>query len=192
MLTIYCHKKNYFKPFVVGFIIALGVLFFFRYPSVSEDYAHNLGIQVYSSPEKPKDFSLRDINNKLLRLSDFKGKTVMLNFWATWCGPCIKEMPSMEQLYRRFKDKGFIIISIASGENKESVTSFIEKINITFPALLDTDLKVTDSYNVWALPTTYFIDKKGKIIGKVYGSRDWTTPAANKYIVSILEESSPD
>lgn len=146
-----------------------------------------LGIQEYSSPQEAKEFSLKDLKNKKINIKDFRGKVVMLNFWATWCAPCRDEMPSMEKLYRQFKEKGFVIIAVASGEDIQSVNKFIKQYNLTFPALLDSDYKVTDNYKVWALPTTYFINSKGQIIGKAQGGRDWDTKQANQYISSLLQ-----
>jgi len=174
----------------IFFSILLGTTLFVRYNSAeSRNYGLNLGVQEYAVPLEAKDFTLTDINNKRVSLKNYRGKIVMLNFWATWCLPCRQEMPSMEKLYRQFKDKGFVVISVASGEDSKSVNAFIKKYNITFPALLDSNLEVTDHYKVWALPTTYFINPKGEIIGRVQGSRDWGTEEATQYIASIVRSS---
>ncbi|MDD5433941.1 MAG: TlpA disulfide reductase family protein [Nitrospira sp.] len=149
-------------------------------------YARNLGIQEYLKPSEARDFTLKDVLNKKINLKSYRGKVVMLTFWATWCNPCRMEMPSMEKVYKQFKDKGFIILSVASGDNKEDVSSFMKEYNLTFPALLDYDYVVSDNYKVWAVPTTYFINAKGEIIGKAQGSRDWNTRAATQYISSIF------
>lgn len=167
-------------------LIGIGAFLIFSNPFARNKSVKTLGIQVLESPEDAKNFSLQDIHGQTIRLSDFRGKIVMLNFWATWCTPCRKEMPSMEKLYERYKDRGLVILSIASGEKTKDVVHFVRKFKITFPALVDTDLEVTDNYNVWALPTTYFINREGKVIGKVYGSRDWSTNTANEYIENLL------
>ncbi|MCC6544562.1 MAG: TlpA family protein disulfide reductase [Nitrospirae bacterium] len=154
------------------------------------DYsATYLGIQEFSSPLEAKEFTLKDVSNKQVNLKDFRGKVIMLNFWATWCGPCREEMPSMEKLYRQFKGKGFVILAVASGEDINSVNKFIKHYNLTFPALIDSDYKVSDNYKVWALPTTYFINSKGQIIGKAQGGRNWDTRQANQYISSLLQNT---
>lgn len=176
--------------FSIFLSIGLSVSLFVKNPSAeSRSYALNLGVQEYSSPSEARDFTLRDINNKRVSLKNYRGKIVMLNFWATWCAPCRSEMPSMEKLYRQFKEKGFVVLSVASGDNRESVNTFIKEYNITFPALLDSDMEVSDDYKVWALPTTYFINSKGQIIGKVHGGRDWSTKEAAQYITSIFQAS---
>ncbi len=155
----------------------------------SNSSARYLGIQEYSNLQEAKEFTLKDITNKKVNLKDFKGKVVMLNFWATWCGPCREEMPSMEKLYRQFKDKGFVILAVASGEEVNSVNKFIKQYNLTFPALIDSDYKVSDNYKVWALPTTYFVNSSGQIIGKAQGGREWDTKQAAQYITSLLQPS---
>jgi len=167
-------------------LIGIGAFLIFKNPLATHRGVNTLGIQVPDSPEAAKNFSLQDIHGHVIKLSDFRGKIVMLNFWATWCTPCRKEMPSMEKLYEKYRDKGLVILSVAAGEKVKDVVEFVKKFHITFPALVDTDLKVTDDYNVWALPTTYFINREGKVIGKVYGSRDWSTGAAKKYIENLL------
>lgn len=150
----------------------------------------SLGVQEYATPIEAIDFTLKDLDNKRVSLRNYRGKIVMLNFWATWCTPCRLEMPSMEKLSRQFKDKGFVVLAVAAGEKAEGVTAFVKEYHITFPALLDTDQEVTEEYKVWALPTTYFINAEGKIIGRVNGSRDWSAKEATQYISSILQKAS--
>lgn len=170
------------------FTIVLVLNLFLDYASGgSNDYASYLGIQEYTILQEAKDFTLKDVSNKKVSLKDFKGKVVMLNFWATWCGPCRIEMPSMEKLYRQFREKGFVILAVASGDDTDSVDRFIKDYNISFPALMDSNMVVSDSYKVWALPTTYFINSKGQIIGRAQGGRDWGTKEATQYITSLLQ-----
>lgn len=172
---------------IIPLLTFLSIVILIKYTSAENRnyYTMALGIQEYSTPVEAKDFTLRDINNRKVNLKDFRGKTVMLNFWATWCAPCRQEMPSMEKLYRQFKDKGFVVLSVASGDDSSSVAQFIKEYNITFPALLDADFEVSEYYKVWSLPTTYFISPDGKITGMAYGGRDWSTKTAAQYIASI-------
>lgn len=174
--------------FILILCVGLSLTPFTEGQSAADNYsATYLGIQEYSSPLEAKEFTLKDVKNKKINLKDFRGKVIMLNFWATWCAPCREEMPSMEKLYRQFKEKGFVIIAVASGEDINSVNKFITQYNLTFPALIDSDYKVSDTYKVWALPTTYFINSKGQIIGKAQGGRDWDTKQASQYISSLLQ-----
>lgn len=132
-----------------------------------------------------KDFTLLDLKGKKVALSDFKGKTVFLNFWATWCAPCRHEMPSMEALSKRYDKKDLIILAVATDhQGKEIVQPFVDKNGYTFLVLIDSTNKVSDSYGVFALPTTFIIDRDGKIIEMVPGMRDWT----DKDILESLDE----
>ena len=183
-------KACTFIIFILLLSIVLNVSLFITYSAAGhEDYALNFGVQEYPDPIEAVDFTLKDSDNKKVSLKNYRGKIIMLNFWATWCAPCRLEMPSMEKLHRQFKDKGLIILSVASGEKTERVNKFIKEYEITFPALIDTDQEVTDTYKVWALPTTYFINAEGKVISRINGSRDWDTKEATQYISSIFQSS---
>lgn len=171
--------------------VSIGLVLHYKEASLGDNknYAIHLGIQEYSKPVEAKNFTLKDVYNKKVNLKSYRGKVVMLNFWATWCNPCRMEMPSMERLYQQFKDKGLVIISVASGDTQQEVSSFMKEYRLTFPALLDYDYAVSDDYKVWAVPTTYFINAKGEIVGKAQGSRDWNNQDAAQYISSIFKAS---
>ena len=131
------------------------------------------------------NFSLEDLNGKKVDLKQFRGKVVFLNFWATWCGPCKEEMPSMEALYQKFKEKGFVFLTISVDyEEKKKVKEFINKHHYTFPVLIDSKCLTLDLYGVKGIPTTILIDKKGRMVGSAVGPRDWKHPE----IVSILNQ----
>ncbi|MFD2762268.1 thiol-disulfide oxidoreductase ResA [Lentibacillus juripiscarius] len=119
------------------------------------------------------DFKLQQINenNELdtVRLSDFEGKGVMLNFWGTWCKPCEKEMPYMQSLYPEYKEKGIEIIAVNLDTTKFVVEKFINKYDLTFPVPYDSNKEVRESYHVGPLPTTFFIDPDGEIVEMVEG-----------------------
>lgn len=122
---------------------------------------------------KPPDFTLPTLDGKDVSLSDYRGKIVFLNFWATWCPPCKRETPSMEQLYQKFKDQDFVMLAVDLKENKETVEKFMTANKLTFPVLLDTKGRVGNAYVVIKIPTTYLIGRKGEVLGKIEGGRDW-------------------
>jgi len=132
------------------------------------------------------DFTLKTIEGKQVSLSDYKGKSVFLNFWATWCTPCRSEMPSMEKLYQKFKDKDFIMLAVNLQEKSEQISKFMKDNKLTFPALIDKG-EVGNKYGVSSIPTTLFIDKHGKMIGRAVGSRDWGSEETFKLIEALLE-----
>jgi cytochrome c biogenesis protein CcmG/thiol:disulfide interchange protein DsbE len=113
------------------------------------------------------DFELENLDGGKTRLSDLRGRVVVVNFWATWCIPCIEEMPMFESYSGRYPQ--FTLLGIDEQESKEKVNEHIEKMGITYPILLDYNAKVNDSYKVFILPTTFFIDEQGMIRFRHYG-----------------------
>ncbi|PLX91246.1 MAG: thioredoxin [Desulfuromonas sp.] len=134
--------------------------------------------------QKAPDFTLEDLQGQKVSLSDFKGKIVMVNFWATWCPPCIEEMPSMEKLSRRFSDEDFVLLAINVEENSRTIVeNFLKKNPYTFPVLLDQDAKVQQLYGAYRFPETVIINRHGEIVTRVIGGRDWM----DEGILSILD-----
>ncbi|WP_404452731.1 redoxin domain-containing protein [Virgibacillus necropolis] len=111
------------------------------------------------------DFELTTLSGKTVRLSDLRGKKVFINFWATWCPPCKKEMPEMQEFYEKYSDEVEILAINATGQENsmKSVRNFINDFNYTYPILLDKKLKVVESYMAYGLPTTYFIGTDGVV-----------------------------
>jgi peroxiredoxin len=126
----------------------------------------------------PIEFSLKDLNGRPVSLSDFRGKIVFLNFWTTWCYACRVEMPDMEKLYQKFKNKNFAIVTINLQEPATQVKQFFKKFKLTYTALLDPDGEVGTHFMITAIPTTFILDKGGIIIGKVLGPREWGSKKA--------------
>ena len=123
------------------------------------------------------DFTLMDIDNKEVRLSDFKGKAVMLRFWSSRCPSCKKEMPVVEQAYRKLKDKGFVVLAVNIEDPKEVAADTAKKLDLTFPILIDKGMSVTKLYKVFATPTSFFIGKNGVMKEKVLGELNEETIA---------------
>ncbi|UCD78465.1 MAG: TlpA family protein disulfide reductase [Desulfobacterales bacterium] len=121
----------------------------------------------------PVEFSLNDQDGRPVSLSDFRGKIVFLNFWTTWCPTCRIEMPSMEKLHQKFKDRNFAMVTIDLQESASRVKEFFKEYKLTFTALLDTSGNVGMMFGINQIPTTYILDKKGRIIGKALGPREW-------------------
>ena len=136
------------------------------------------------------DFQLIDLQGNRQALPDYHGKVVLLNFWATWCGPCRVEMPSMESVYQDLKDEGFAILAISSDPQGSIVTRpFVASQGLTFPILHDSDYRVSGSYGVRTLPMSFLIDRNGTLIQRVFGARDWNSPEARELIHGLLQES---
>ena len=147
------------------------------------------GLPLLNQKANPEDFSL-PIAMPLGRpqsLSGLKGKVVLLNFWATWCGPCRSEMPSMETLYARHREKGLEILAVNCQEQQSEVLSFMTNNALSFPALLDMDGKVSSTYGIRAIPTSFLLDREGKIILKLTGSINWDTPEIHAAMERLLD-----
>lgn len=120
------------------------------------------------------EFSLTDVNGKKINLSDYKGKVILINFWATFCKPCKAEMPSLNNLFLEFREKGLIVLAISTDDSEKPVHSFIKEKSIAFPVLMDKDQEVYfDQYGVLGLPTSFLIDREGIIRDKIRGERVW-------------------
>ncbi len=137
-----------------------------------------VGVIKVPPAKDPVRINLKDMNGKNISLSDFKGKIVFLNFWTTWCPTCRIEMPSMEKLHQKLKNKDFAMVTINLQESASQVKSFFEEFKLTFTALLDSTGEVSASFGIRAIPTTYILDKTGRIIGLVSGPREWDSKAA--------------
>lgn len=107
------------------------------------------------------DFTLKSNSGKNIKLSEHRGDVVMVNFWASWCGPCRQEMPALEQLYRKYKNLGFVILGVNIDEDSSKAISMLNKIPVSFPVLFDNEKKISDLYDVKAMPTTYLVDRDG-------------------------------
>jgi cytochrome c biogenesis protein CcmG/thiol:disulfide interchange protein DsbE len=136
------------------------------------------------------DFSLPDLEGKTVRLSDYRGKVVFLNFWATWCKPCKEEMPSMELLWENFKSEDFVMLAISMDRvtTKNDIHPFIESMKLTFPILTDSWGQTDKRYKLMGVPETYIIDQNGVLREKVIGPRDWTLQDSLTTIVQLLQK----
>ncbi|HEX5646237.1 MAG TPA: TlpA disulfide reductase family protein [Nitrospira sp.] len=138
--------------------------------------------------DEAPNFRLRDLDGNLMSLSQFRGKVVLLNFWATWCGPCRVEMPAMEQLYRSFPRREFQILAVSTDSQGVAVTRpFQQKIGLTFPILHDTDMEVGVTYGARSLPMTLMVDRQGVVRQKIFGARDWDSPEARELIRMLIK-----
>lgn len=123
---------------------------------------------------KAPDFSLPDMDGQQRSMASYQGKVVILHFWASWCVPCRKEMPTLHHLHNSFDGKNIELVCVSTDTgNKKKIEAFMNDINLHFNTLLDPDGDVRNKYSVRALPTTYLIASDGKISGRIIGERDW-------------------
>lgn len=138
--------------------------------------------------DEAPNFHLRDLQGRTISLSQFRGKVVLLNFWATWCGPCRIEMPAMEQLYRTLPRKDFEILAVSTDPQGAAVTRpFQREMGFTFPILHDPDMRTGLIYGTRTLPLSFMVDRQGVVRKKIFGARDWDTPEARELIQMLMK-----
>ena len=134
------------------------------------------------------DFSLADIKGDLHTLTSYRGKVVLVNFWASWCPPCIQEMPSMQRLQKKLADQPFIILPINVGEKKYKVWKFVKLINFTLPVPLDTRSKIFAEWGAAMLPTSFLLDTAGRARYRVEGEFEWDSEEVVSLIEALINE----
>jgi peroxiredoxin len=130
---------------------------------------------VEGKPVAP-EFSLRDIEGKMHKLSDYRGKPIILNFWATWCPPCREEMPAMQRAWTKLQHEDIALLAIDVGEDEDTIFTFTADYSVEFPLLMDVDSSIIQQWPVLGLPTTFVIDPQGRIVYRAAGGREWDDP----------------
>ena len=132
------------------------------------------------------EFSLTTLDQQSIQLADYKGKVVVLNFWATYCIPCRIEMPSLEKLSQKYQDQEVSVVAISLDDGRrKSIARLVEKMNLTFPIAIEGQA-VGDDYEVSVLPVTYIIGKQGELLARVVGDRDWASEEADQLVEAVL------
>jgi len=135
------------------------------------------------------DFLLPDLNGQVVRLSQLKGKVVMLNIWTTWCPPCRKEMPTMERLYQRLKSADFVMLAVSQDvDGKNTVLPYLQEGGLTFPVLLDVNGEIGKKYGVTGYPETFIIDRQGNVVYHHIGYNDWSQPAVETALRQLTDQ----
>ena len=168
------------KAFIF-FIVVGSVAGFFVYREVTrvgEPGVINIGQQA-------PDFSIKDQQGRLVKLSDYRGKAVFLNLWGTWCQPCVAEMPEMETLYQKFKDRKFQMMAVSIDNDWAEVNKFYKDHDLTLPAFLDPGHQVADLYKVFKYPETFLIDANGNVVKHTW-QEHWADPRTMKTVENLI------
>lgn len=181
-------KKTNYQPIVLIVLMVFGAAVFallqIKGDAINLSRPPRIGKGV-SAPA----FSLPDLDGNMVRLADYKGKVVLLNIWATWCPPCVEEMPSMERLHQAMKNEDFEILAVSiDASGTEAVRSFMEQHRLTFTTLTDPRGATKNLYQTTGVPESFIIDKNGVIAQKVIGPRDWATPAAIRGFRDLVQK----
>ncbi|GJL80201.1 MAG: hypothetical protein NPINA01_31900 [Nitrospinaceae bacterium] len=149
----------------------------------------NMGITKPRVEKSAPGFALQDIQGNMVNLEDFRGKAILLNFWATWCEACKEELPSMQRLYEALSSQGVEVVAISiDRRNFDRVKKYAKEYNLTFPVLWDPEQKVRKHYYIMGLPTTYLIDPNGRLKGFASGARVWDSPDSIQALTSLKEK----
>ena len=136
------------------------------------------------------DYQALDLQGREISFADHQGEVVLVNVWATWCGPCRVEMPSIQSSYRRFRDRGFSVLAIsidAGPGSSDKVTDFVEELGLEFPVLLDPEARITRVLQTVGVPETFVLDRDGRIAKRLIGASDWDSPSHQVLITELLE-----
>ena len=166
--------------------VAAGIILIFALPSYRQGEASIAG-------KTAEDFQL-ELAGKPSHLSDLRGKVVVLNFWATWCPPCVEEAPSLNRLQKYIEARNAVVIGVAADEDPAAVEKFLRDEHVVFPTFRDPGTKnnhspIAQSYGTSLYPETYVIDRHGKIARKLIGFQQWDSPAMFAYFDSLLDRS---
>jgi peroxiredoxin len=135
------------------------------------------------------DFTLPTLSGAPIRLSNLRGKVVLLNFWVTWCGPCRAEMSTLDALYQRYKDRGLEVLAVNLDTAPiANIQAFVGKAGVSLRVVLDSSSSTARTYRVFALPTTYLIDRAGNVVVREAGGRDWLDSASQRAVGSLLQQ----
>ncbi len=166
--------RTLFVMIVGGLLAALVVLW-----DATRDRSVNAG-------DLAPEFSITTEDGRTLTRSNFGGKVLVLNFWASWCGPCREETPSMEQFHKRLKDQGVVLLGISVDKSTDKYKAFLKRYGVTFPTSHDPAARVSDSYATYRYPETYIILRDGRVIEKIVGRKNWTDVNFIKSIQGLL------
>ena len=183
------HPLIFPANFVNGWVFR-ALLFFLVAPlAITAPATADQTLLPYKRVRDADDFNLRSLSGKRFRFSSLKDKVVLLNFWATWCPPCKKEMPSMERLYREYKSSGFEVVAVALDKSSPvAVSQFAKELGISFITLHDPDGITSNLYSVSGIPYSYLVNREGKIVFRVVGELDWDDEKVKSTVEDLLSE----
>jgi cytochrome c biogenesis protein CcmG/thiol:disulfide interchange protein DsbE len=163
----------------LGLAAAVGLIYLFSMPS----YRHG---EPSIAGRKAPDFALQ-LNGQPKRLADYRGKVVVLDFWASWCPPCVEETPSLNALQARIASRGGVVLGISQDDDDTAYARFLADQNVIFPTFLDPTKKIAATYGSSVFPETYLISRDGKIARKVVGPQDWDNPELVAALDTLLD-----
>jgi cytochrome c biogenesis protein CcmG/thiol:disulfide interchange protein DsbE len=168
-------------PGILALMVAAAILYLFAAPSYRQGEPSLAG-------RRAKDFALQ-YEGRPARLADLRGKVIVLDFWASWCPPCLEEVQSMNRLHQDIAAKGGIVLGVSIDEDEEAYKKFLQDNHVVFPTFRDPTKKIEDSYGTVMIPETYLIDRQGRLARKIVGAQDWQSPQVMASIDVLLNQN---
>jgi cytochrome c biogenesis protein CcmG, thiol:disulfide interchange protein DsbE len=141
---------------------------------------------IVQAGDRAPDFAITTDKGLRMTPTNFGGRVLVLNFWASWCAPCVEETPSLDQFQRNLADSGVIVLAVSVDRNEKLYNSFVKRFHPAYQTARDPDANIGDLYGTYKYPETYIIDRSGKVAQKIIGPRDWTDPELINYVKSLL------
>jgi cytochrome c biogenesis protein CcmG, thiol:disulfide interchange protein DsbE len=170
--------KNWDRVLVGLMVVLAGALVWIVYPTL-EDRVINAG-------DLAPDFKIVGDSGRMYTRTDFGGKLLVLNFWATWCTPCVQEVPSLDAFQRTLAPDGVVVLGVSVDTNEAQYKQFLKRFRVRFPTARDPQFNIPTSYGTFQFPETYIIDRSGKVVEKVINARNWMEPEYLQHIKSML------
>ena len=181
-------KKFNYKAVILVFLAVVALLVLFAL-NQEEFFRKAIELKSLAVGRPVPNFVFPGLDGKIVSLNDHRGKVVLVNIWATWCRPCVDEMPSMQKLYQEFKDEDFEILAVSIDTlGAKVVTPFMQKYQLTFPVLLDPQGTIKASYGATGIPESFIIDRQGLLVKKVIGAANWSSPEIFRFFSNLLQK----
>jgi peroxiredoxin len=162
----------------LGILVLLGVFSYVIFVSIHE--------RIVQVDDSAPDFSITADNGRTISRANFGGKLLVLNFWASYCEPCIEELPSLDQFQRELANQGVVVLGVSIDKDPKAYKRFLRKYNVSFLTARDPDNKINAEYGTFKIPETYIINRDGRVVGKIISSTNWTDDRMMSYVKSLL------
>ena len=180
-------KKINYRAAILVFLAVSGLLILF---SLKQNNSY-LNYSPLETGLPAPNFTFPGLDGKMVSLSDYRGTVVLVNIWATWCPPCVDEMPSMERLYKELKGENFEILAVSiDALGTKAVAPFMGKYNLSFPALMDPDGTIQSMYQTTGVPESFIVNQEGILVQKIIGPRDWAIPGVVGFFRDLLQAAT--
>ena len=174
------------QSIILGFILVCSAVVMILLQTREPDVERS-GPQQLDRGTPAPDFSLPNLDGDMVRLSDFRGRVIMLNIWATWCPACVEEMPAMEKLHQKLQNEGLEIVAVSiDASGLDAVKPFMETHKLTFSTLMDPDGEIRRLYRITGVPESIIIDQQGVIVERILGPRDWASTEVIRYFRKLI------